>query len=81
MQIQDPPSFRPEFDMFIDSFEELIVVELKVLYTLNVYYYLMCFEFEIPNKAKYKNKNEIVEDTEIEPELEKVEELVTVSAS
>ena len=23
------PSFRPEFDMFIDSFEELIVVELK----------------------------------------------------
>ena len=34
----------------------------------------MCFEFEIPNKAKYKNKNEIVEDMEIEPELEKVEE-------
>jgi hypothetical protein len=36
MQIQDAPSFRPEFDMFIDSFEELIVVELKVLYTLTV---------------------------------------------
>ena len=51
--------------MFIDSFEELIVVELKNLYTLNVYYYLMCFEFEIPNKAKYKNKNEIVEDREM----------------
>ena len=47
---------------------------------MNVYYYLMCFEFEIPNKAKYKNKNEI-EDREIEPELEKVEEPVTVSAS
>jgi hypothetical protein len=41
----------------------------------------MCFEFEIPNKARYKNKNEIVEDREIEPELEKVEEPVTVSAS
>ena len=81
MQIQDAPSFRPEFDMFNDSFEELKVVELKVIYTLNVYYYLMCFEFEIPNKAKYKNKNEIVEDREIEPELEKVEEPVTVSAS
>ena len=34
-----------------------------------------------PNKAKYKNKNEIVEDREIEPELEKVEEPVTVSAN
>ena len=43
----------------------------------------MCFEFEIPNKAKYKNKNknEIVEDMKIEPELEKVEESVTVSAT
>ena len=41
----------------------------------------MCFEFEILNKAKYKNKTEIVEDREIEPELEKVEETVTVSAS
>ena len=42
----------------------------------------MCFEFEIPNKAKYKNKkNEIVEDMEIEPEPEKVEESVTVSAT
>jgi hypothetical protein len=39
----------------------------------------MCFE--LPNKAKYKNKNEIVEDREIEPELEKVEEPMTVSAS
>ena len=41
----------------------------------------MCFEFEIPNKATYKNKKEIVEDREIEHELEKVEEPVTVSAS
>jgi hypothetical protein len=41
----------------------------------------MCFEFEIPNKAKYKNKNEIVEGMEIEPEPEKVEESVIVSAS
>lgn len=39
----------------------------------------MCFEFEIPNKTKYKNKNEVSEDVEIEPELEKVEEPVTVS--
>jgi hypothetical protein len=81
MQIQDAPSFRPEFDMFIDSFEELIVVELKSPLYFECLYYLMCFEFEIPNKAKYKNKNEIVEDREIEPELEKVEEPVTVSAS
>ncbi len=41
----------------------------------------MCFEFEIPNKMKYKNKNEVSEDVEIEPELEKVEEPVTVSAN
>ena len=41
----------------------------------------MCFEFEIPNKARSKNKNEIVEDTETAPELEKLEEHVTVSTS
>ncbi len=42
----------------------------------------MCFEFEIPNKMKYKNMNAIdEEDREIEPELEKVEEPVTISAS
>jgi hypothetical protein len=42
----------------------------------------MCFEFEIPNKMKYKNKNVIdEEDREIEPELEKVEEPMTISAS
>jgi hypothetical protein len=42
----------------------------------------MCFEFEIPNKKKEKNLNTINEDnTEIEPELEKVEEPVTVSVN
>ncbi len=40
----------------------------------------MCFEYEIPNKMKYKSKQEINEETEVEPELEKVEEPVTVSA-
>jgi hypothetical protein len=39
----------------------------------------MC-EFEIPNKKKDKNFNVIDEEFEIEPELEKVEEPVTVSA-
>jgi hypothetical protein len=34
----------------------------------------MCFEFEIPSKIRYKNKNEISEEFEIEPELEKAEE-------
>ncbi len=40
----------------------------------------MCFDFEIPSKMKYKSKCEINEDAEIEPELEKVEEPVTISA-
>jgi hypothetical protein len=39
----------------------------------------MCFEFEIPNKKKGKNLNTIEEDLDIEPELEKVQEPVTVS--
>ena len=39
----------------------------------------MCFEYEIPTNMKNKNRNIINEDTEIEPELEKVEEQVTVS--
>jgi hypothetical protein len=40
----------------------------------------MCFEFEIPNKKKDKNLNMIYEDNkEIEPELEKIQEPVTVS--
>jgi hypothetical protein len=40
----------------------------------------MCFEFEIPNKKKEKKAiNE--DDMEIESELEKVEEPVTVSIS
>jgi hypothetical protein len=42
----------------------------------------MCFEFEIPYKMKYKNKTRIdEEDLENEPELEKVEEPVTISAN
>lgn len=41
----------------------------------------MCFEYEIPNKMKYKNKNELSEDIEIEPELEKIEQQVIVSKS
>ena len=40
----------------------------------------MCFEYELPDKMKYKSKQEINEETEVEPELEKVEEPVTVSA-
>jgi len=36
MQIEDPPFIRAEFDTFNDSFEELTVFELKVLYTRNV---------------------------------------------
>ncbi len=39
----------------------------------------MCFEFEIPNKKKDKNLK-IDEEFEVEPELEKVQEPVTVSA-
>ena len=39
----------------------------------------MCFEFEIPNKRKDKNVNMIDEEFEVEPELEKVQEPVTVS--
>ena len=42
----------------------------------------MCFEFEIPNKKKEKSLNVINEDDmEIEPELEKVQEPVTVSVN
>lgn len=55
---------------------------IKCLYTLNVLYDIMCFEFEIPNMMKSKNLNVInEEDVEIEPELEKVEEPVTVSVN
>ena len=42
-------------------------------------YYIMCFEFEIPNKKKDKNLHTIDEELEFEPELEKVQEQVTVS--
>jgi hypothetical protein len=41
----------------------------------------MCFEYEIPYSVKSKKLNIVnEEDLEIEPELEKVEEQVTVSA-
>ena len=42
----------------------------------------MCFEYEIPFGVKSQKSNVIdeEEDLEIEPELEKVEEQVTVSA-
>ena len=40
----------------------------------------MCFEFEIPIRKKDKNHNMIDEEFEVEPELEKVQEPVTVSA-
>lgn len=41
----------------------------------------MCFEYEIPYSVKPKKSNVVnEEDLEIEPEPEKVEEQVTVSA-
>lgn len=45
-----------------------------------VLYYTMCFEYEIPYGVKSKKLNAIDEELEIEPELERVEEQVTVSA-
>ena len=41
----------------------------------------MCFEYEIPIRKKDKNLNRIDEEFEVEPELEKVEEPVTVSVN
>ena len=41
----------------------------------------MCFEFEIPNKKKDKSLNPIDEESGVKPELEKVEEPVTVSVN
>jgi hypothetical protein len=34
----------------------------------------MCFEYEIPEKHKLKNRKLEEEDMEIQPELEKIEE-------
>jgi hypothetical protein len=56
-------------------------VVIKGLYSLNAIYYIMCFEFEIPNKKKDKNLNMIDAEFEVEPELEKVQEPVTVSVN
>jgi hypothetical protein len=41
----------------------------------------MCFENEIPNSLKAKNKDKALEEVELEPELEKVEEQPIVSKS
>jgi hypothetical protein len=42
----------------------------------------MCFEFEIPHKMRYKNKIRVdEEDLENDPELEKVEEPITITAN
>lgn len=42
----------------------------------------MCFEFEIPYNMRYKNKIRVhEEDLENDPELEKVEEPITISAN
>jgi hypothetical protein len=38
----------------------------------------MCFEYEIPNTLKLKNKDKVLEEME-EPELEKMEENPIVS--
>ena len=46
---------------------------------MNTIYYIMCFEFEIPDKKKDKNLHTIDEELEVEPEFEKVQEPVTVS--
>jgi hypothetical protein len=46
---------------------------------INYKFNIMCFEYEIPNRLKAKNRDEAIEDTELEPELEKVEEQPIVS--
>ena len=48
---------------------------------INYNYNTMCFEYEIPNRLKAKNRDEAIEDAELEPELEKVEEEPIVSKS
>jgi hypothetical protein len=40
---------------------------------------IMCFDYEIPNSLKAKNKEKALADAELEPELEKVEEQPIVS--
>ena len=43
--------------------------------------YTMCFDYEFANSLKAKNKEKALEDAELEPELEKVEEQPIVSKS
>ena len=47
---------------------------------INYNYNIMCFEYEIPNSLKAK-RDKALEDAELEPELEKVEEQPIVSKS
>jgi len=56
-------------------------LSIKGLYTSNTAYYMMCFESIIPSKKKDKNLNTIDEELEVETELEKVKEPVTVSVN
>jgi hypothetical protein len=46
---------------------------------INYNYNTMCFEYEIPNRLKAKDRDEAIEDAELEPKLEKVEEEPIVS--
>jgi hypothetical protein len=48
---------------------------------INHNYNIMCFEYEIPNSLKAKNKDKALEDAELQPELEKVEEQPIISKS
>jgi hypothetical protein len=48
---------------------------------INHIYNTMCFGYEIPNRLKAKNRDEAIEDAELEPELEKVEEEPIASKS
>jgi hypothetical protein len=48
---------------------------------INYNYNIMCFENEIPNSLKAKNKDKSLEEVELEPELEKVDEQPIVSKS
>jgi len=48
---------------------------------INYNYNTMCFEYEIPNRLKAKDRDEAIEDAELEPELEKVEEEPVITKS
>ncbi len=48
---------------------------------INHNYDTMCFEYEIPNTLKAKNKDKAFEEAKLEPELEKIQEQPIVSKS